>query len=100
MPLMEEYLQRFSEHGVQLKLHLARVLVLHQQRPSKAQKLLGELDEQELSAAQDQLRRQLLRRVAVSAAAAGGCSGQLRRAAAAACAAQHTCAAERAACCS
>lgn len=56
VPLLENYLQRFSRRVIQVRLKLAKILVEQQQRPSYAARILQELPREGLNEKEQKLR--------------------------------------------
>lgn len=56
VPLLENYLQRFSRRVIQVRLKLAKILVEQQQRPSYAARILQELPRTGLNEKEEKLR--------------------------------------------
>src|SRR5204862_457404 len=59
VPLLENYLQRFSSRAVQARLKLAKILIEQQQRPTYASRILAELPRQGLAEKEEKLRTSL-----------------------------------------
>jgi len=56
VPLLENYLERFSSRVVPVRLKLAKILVEQQQRPSYASRILAELPRDGLGEKEEKLR--------------------------------------------
>ncbi|HEY2250642.1 MAG TPA: hypothetical protein VGH74_06260 [Planctomycetaceae bacterium] len=59
VPLLENYLQRFSSRVVPVRLKLAKILIEQQQRPSYASRILAELPRDGLGEKEEKLRTSL-----------------------------------------
>ncbi len=59
VPLLENYLQRFTSRAVQVRLKLAKILIEQQQRPSYASRIMAELPLEGLSEKEEKLRTSL-----------------------------------------
>lgn len=62
IPFLEDYLDRFNEHEVNLRLRLSRILVEQQQRPNYALRVLAPLPESPLPEALERLRAKIKER--------------------------------------
>jgi hypothetical protein len=56
IPLLENYLQRFTSRVVQVRLKLAKILIEQQQRPTYASRVLAELPREGLGEKEEKLR--------------------------------------------
>lgn len=59
VPLLENYLQRFTSRVVPVRLKLAKILIEQQQRPTYASRVLAELPDQGLKEKEERLRTSL-----------------------------------------
>jgi hypothetical protein len=56
VPMLENYLQRFSRRVIQVRLKLAKILIEQQQRPSYGSRILSELPATGLNEKEEKLR--------------------------------------------
>lgn len=59
VPLLENYLQRYSSRVVPVRIKLAKILIEQQQRPTYASRILAELPREGLGEKEEKLRRSL-----------------------------------------
>ena len=59
---MVDFLKRFPDRAARMRLKLAQILLLHENRPSRALAVLGKIPSGSLDADLEKLRGQLLRR--------------------------------------
>jgi membrane associated rhomboid family serine protease len=62
VPFLEDYLRRFENRAVPVRLRLAQILIEHQQRPNYAARVLGELPQSGLSVKEEKLRNSLVQK--------------------------------------